>query len=119
MARLGRRSFAFFAFVACAAPWLACTSPTLPLPPPVPPSITAGSEPNTWRLTSQNGAQPNALVIAVNRNEALPRTDRVTGTIADAQGSWELVIIGRSGDHIDISQESGTTSSPPTTIQLK
>ncbi len=116
MGRLGRRSLGL---AACAALALACTSPTLPLPPPTAPSITTGTEPNTWKLTSQNGVQPGALVLAVNRNEALPRSERVTGTIADDTGSWELVVIGRTGDFVDISQESGTTSSAPTTIQLK
>lgn len=116
MARLGRRSLVLSA---CAALAFACTSPTLPLPPPTAPSITMGTEPNTWRLTSQNGVQPNALVLAVNRNESLPRTERVSGTIADEQGSWEMIVIGRTGDFVDVSQESGTTSSAPTTIQLK
>jgi hypothetical protein len=116
MRRLRQR---LLAFCACAALAIACTSPTLPLPPPIAPSIATGAEPNTWRLTSQNGAQPNALVITVNRNEALPRGERVTGTIADEQGSWELVVIGRSGDFVDVTQESGGASSPPTTIQLR
>ena len=116
MTRLRQR---LLAFCACAALALACTSPTLPLPPPIAPSIATGQEPNTWTLTSQNGAQPNALIITVNRNETLPRGERVAGTIADEQGSWELVVIGRRGDHDDITQESDTTSSPPTTIQLR
>lgn len=98
---------------------VACTSPTLPLPPPSMPTIAVGSEPNTFRLTSDRGALPNALIVVVNRNESMPRNDRVTGTIADAQGSWQLEVVGIAGDVVDISQEDGTTRSPATTITLE
>ena len=103
----------------CASIALACTSPTLPLPPPVAPSITTGAEPNTFRLTSEQGAQPNALVIVVNRNESLTREERVNGTIADEQGTWEVTIKGTVGDFVDIAQESNATRSASTTVQLR
>jgi hypothetical protein len=103
----------------CASIALACTSPTLPLPPPVAPSITTGAEPNTFKLTSENGAQPNALVIVVNRTDALSREDRVNGTIADDQGTWEVTIKGAIGDFVDISQESNSARSASTTVQLR
>jgi hypothetical protein len=96
-----------------------CTSPTLPLPPPTAPTITTGSIPNTFHLKSEKGAIPNALIVVVNRNEAVPRDQRVEGTIADAFGSWELDIKANSGDFVDISQEDGTTRSPVTTVQLR
>lgn len=98
---------------------VACTTPTLPLPPPTPPTISTGTEPNTFRLASDRGAIPNALIIVVNRNASLPRSQRVEGTIADAQGSWELEIVANTGDVVDISQEDGTTRSPATTVTLK
>jgi hypothetical protein len=98
---------------------LACTSPTLPLPPPALPTVSLGNEPNTFRLSSERGSLPNALIVVVNRNELLPRTERVQGTIADEQGSWELDVIGRVGDIVDISQEDGTTRSPATSVTLK
>ena len=103
----------------CASIALACTSPTLPLPPPVAPSITSGAEPNTFRLASQNGAKPNALVIVVNRNESLAREERVNGTIADEQGTWEVTIKGAVGDFVDIAQESDSVRSASTTVQLR
>ena len=96
-----------------------CTSPTLPLPPPTAPTISSGSTPNTFHLKSDKGAIPNALIVVVNRNEAVPRDQRVEGTIADAFGSWELDIKANNGDFVDISQEDGTTRSPVTTIQLR
>jgi len=98
---------------------LSCVSPTLPLPPPAAPIISTGSEPDTFRLTSINGALPNALIVVVNRNEALARDKRVSGTIADANGSWDATVIAKVGDALDISQESGTTSSPPTTVTVR
>ncbi len=98
---------------------VACTSPTLPLPPPAQPTISIGSEPNTFHLKSDRGAMPNALIVVVNRNESVPRDQRVEGTIADEQGSWELDVVGHIGDVIDISQEDGTTRSPATSVTLK
>ena len=97
---------------------LACTSPTLPLPPPAAPSISTGTEPDTFKLTSIDGAEPNALIVIVNRNEALPRDKRVTGTIADERGSWDATVIAKLGDVLDISQESGSTRSPGTTVTV-
>lgn len=97
----------------------ACTSPTLPLPPPALPSVAVGSEPNTFRLKSDRGALPNALVIVVNRNPALSRDQRVEGTLADEEGSWELLIEATPGDVVDIAQEDGSTRSPTVTVTLK
>ncbi|CAN5836081.1 hypothetical protein BH11MYX4_BH11MYX4_27480 [soil metagenome] len=97
----------------------ACTSPTLPLPPPETPFISSGSEPNTYKLSSVGGSEPNALIIVVNRDEELPPEKRVTGTIADTRGSWNLVVTARAGDVLDVSQESGTTRSPVTTVTVR
>lgn len=98
---------------------LGCTSPTLPLPPPALPTVTVGTDPTLFHLKSDRGAIPNALVLAVNRNESLPRSERVAGTIADAQGSWDLDIHGHVGDVLDISQDDGTTLSPSIEVTLK
>lgn len=97
----------------------ACTTPTLPLPPPASPSIVEGTEPGTYHLSSLNGAEPNSLIIVVNRNEAVARDKRVSGTIADAQGSWELDVPATVGDLLDISQESGTVRSPTITVTVR
>jgi hypothetical protein len=130
MARVRRRcaskvSALFFALssvvsvVAVAGSTLSCVSPTLPLPPPSAPIIATGTEPDTFRLTSVNGALPNALIVIVNRNEALARDKRVSGTIADANGSWDATVVAKVGDALDISQESGTTTSPPITVTVR
>jgi hypothetical protein len=81
--------------------------------------ISVGTTPDTVRLTSIDGAQPNALIVIVNRNERLPRDKRVSGTIADERGSWEATVIAASGDVLDISQESEATRSPTTTVTVR
>src|SRR5258706_12812264 len=100
---MARRHVALAALVTVFA--LACTSPTLPLPPPAAPLISVGSEPDTFHLASIDGAEPNSLIVIVNRNEALPRNKRVTGTIADERGSWDATVIAKVGDGLDIPQE--------------
>ena len=97
----------------------ACTSPTLPLPPPAAPLISTGSDPDHFKLTSIQGSEPNALIIIVNRREDLPRDQRVSGTIADEKGSWDATVIAKVGDVLDISQESGSTQSPGTTVTVR
>jgi hypothetical protein len=113
---LGALLFAASLSVACAS---GCTSPTLPLPPPAAPLISIGSSPDTFKLESVQGAEPNALIVVVNRNEMLPRDKRVTGTIADEVGSWDVTVPGAKGDVLDISQESGTARSAGTTVTIR
>ena len=116
MSRVRPARLVLAAFAALA---LACTSPTLPLPPPTSPVITVGSEPDTFKLASLDGALPNALIIIVNQNEELPPYKRVSGTIADARGSWTAIVTAKVGDLLDISQESGSTSSPGITVTVR
>ena len=91
----------------------------MPLPPPTAPLISTGTTPDTVRLASIEGAEPNALIVVVNRNETLPRNRRVTGTIADERGSWDVAVVATVGDVLDISQESGNTRSPGTTVTVR
>lgn len=111
------RARVLMAMVAALA--FACTSPTLPLPPPFAPIISMGSEPGTFHLASIAGAEPNALIVIVNRDETLARNKRVTGTIADEHGTWDATVIAALGDVLDISQESGSTRSPGTTVTVR
>jgi hypothetical protein len=55
----------------------------------------------------------------VNNNESFPRNKRVTGTIADANGSWDLVVTAKPGDLLDVSQESGNAHSAGTTVTVR
>jgi hypothetical protein len=95
-----------------------CASPTLPLPPPSPPSISVSSVPGKIHLSSKNGAQPNAIIVIVNRNPTLAADQRVTGTEADETGTWDADVLATHGDVLDITEESGNTRSPSTTVQV-
>jgi hypothetical protein len=124
MTRVRHRSSLSFAtlFALCVlwfGPALACTSPTLPLPPPDAPVISAGVDLDHFKLTSTKGAEPNALVIIVNRREDLARDQRVTGTLADGDGSWDAIVVAKTGDVLDVSQESGSTLSAGTTVTVE
>jgi hypothetical protein len=98
---------------------VACTSPTLPLPPPTAPTITAGTEPDTVKLTSVKGSEPNAIIIVINRDTDLPRDKRVSGTIADEAGTWEVEVPAKTGDVLDIAQDNGKVRSSTTTITVR
>lgn len=97
---------------------LACTSPTLPLPPPSLPTITTGESAQAYHLKSDRGTIAHALVIAVNRDQTMKPEERVSGTIADENGSWEMDVLGKAGDVLDLSQESGATRSPSIDVTL-
>ncbi|MBX3231636.1 MAG: hypothetical protein KIT84_23585 [Labilithrix sp.] len=112
---MGRRWLARALMIVAVA---ACTSPTLPLPPPALPTISAGTEPNSYTLRSERGAIPNALLVAVSRNETLLPEERVNGTIANAEGTWEMTVKGQPQDVIDLTQDSGTGTSPSIAITL-
>ncbi|MCA9585152.1 MAG: hypothetical protein KC657_07330 [Myxococcales bacterium] len=105
--------------VGAAATLVGCTSPTLPLPPPTAPTISAGTAPGTVTLASAGGVQPNALVIVLNQNPELARNERVSGTFADETGSWQLEVLARPGDVLDVFQEYESTRSPPVTVQVR
>lgn len=97
----------------------ACASPTLPLPPPDAPSITTGAETGTFLLTSEHGASPGALILAINRNESLPPAQRVAGTFADDDGSWQLQVYAQVGDVLDLSQETPDAKSSTISVTVR
>jgi len=113
---MGRRRLTVWAFAAAVA--IGCNSPTLPLPPPALPSVTAASEPGKVHLKSTRGVEPNAIVILYNRNPAVTRDLRVTGVQADGDGSWEQTITAQRGDIIELTEEFGSLHSPSTTFQV-
>jgi hypothetical protein len=92
----------------------ACVAPTLPLPPPAAPEITsAGAPAGMVRVSSVQGAEPNAIIFIYNTDPGLPDNDRVGGSQADAEGSWQALVYGKSGDTLEIEQQyQGTWSTP-------
>ena len=97
---------------------IGCASPTLPLPPPSIPSISRGDSTHIT-LSSVRGVEANAIVVIYNRNPAVSLQERVTGVQADADGTWTQTVFASLNDVVDITQEFGTTQSPPTTVQIQ
>ena len=110
--------FLLRAFGVCAV-LVACTSPTLPLPPPALPTISVSeTNPQAYHLKSEQGTIGGALVIAVNRDTTMKPEERVSGTIADGDGTWEMDVLGKPGDVLDLSQESGSARSGSIDVTL-
>jgi hypothetical protein len=97
---------------------LSCASPTLPVPPPLLPTITTSSAPGKVHLTSQGGAEPDAVIVIYNRNPSVPLDQRVSGSQADGYGTWDAEVVATPGDFLDIAQEVGTSRSAPVTAQV-
>jgi hypothetical protein len=95
----------------------ACASPTLPLPPPALPSMTAAGD-GKVTLRSEHGVEANAIVVIYNHNTTIPRNLRVEAAQADAEGTWEETVVAYPGDIVDVTQEFGTTHSAPTTFRI-
>ena len=97
---------------------VACASPTLPLPPPSIPALSRTDSTHVV-LSSLGGVEGNAIVVIYNRNPNVSLQQRVTGVQADASGSWTQTVVASLNDVVDITQEFGTTQSPPTTVQIQ
>jgi hypothetical protein len=95
----------------------ACASPTLPLPPPALPGITKVTE-DSVKLTSEYGAEPNAIIMTFNTDPNVPDDKRIGGCLADSFGSWDTTIEAFSQDEIEITQQIGTAVSPPETVTI-
>ncbi len=117
-----RRLLAVVPFVALAvacAVGVGCASPTLPLPPPVAPTVTAGADANHFKLTSLcGGVEGGATVIIENTDTSLANDQRISGTIASPCGSWDATVYGNRGDVLNITQDDGTVVSSPEVFQL-
>jgi hypothetical protein len=109
-----RRSL--FALAALAA--MSCASPTLPLPPPAQPIISKGPMPGVVHLTSNGGAEANAIIVIINHDPNIPLDKRVSGSQADANGTWDADVTANSGDILEVTQEFGSTRSPPIDVNI-
>lgn len=115
-----RRLFPIGFFVAVAAAVWACASPTLPLPPPALPTVTAGSDADHVDLVSDTygGAEPDALIVIENQNPTLTADQVGVVTRADDTGRWQVQVYAHNGDVLAIWQEYGDLSSPPELLQV-
>jgi hypothetical protein len=104
--RLPRRSLVLGALAG-----VGCYSPTLPLPPPLKPTIEPTGT-DSYRITG--GVTPNAVVLA--RNE---RTWLIDGQQTGSLGFYDFVLHNaQAGDAIELWYEVGTDLSPTTLFAL-
>jgi hypothetical protein len=117
-----RRLLGVAPFVALALACVAgvgCASPTLPLPPPMAPTVTAGSDATHFKLTALcGGVEGGATVIIENTDTALANDQRISGAIASPCGSWDAIVIANRGDVLNITQDNGSVVSSPEVIQI-
>jgi hypothetical protein len=110
-------------FTAAVALVAACASPTLPLPPPSPPTMLQGEDGDHIDLDAPcGGAEPSALIIVINTNTSIPSTeDQVRGTFTDPTcGSWHLSnVYAHNGDVLNITQQFGSATSQVLTLQVR
>ena len=102
----------------------ACLAPTLPIPPPSAPEVSAPDSNGQATVKGDKGAaKPEAVVTVVNQTakegdpacqdnavDAGPCT-AIVGTPVHADGSYWTVIHAKSGDRIHVYQTVGTTNS--------
>lgn len=114
-----RRVPAVAALLALMGLAVSCASPTLPLPPPMAPSISASTSANEYRLSAPcGGAEGGALVIIENTDTALANDQRVSGTLASQCGAWDATVYANKGDVLDITQDDGSEISSPVVVQI-
>jgi hypothetical protein len=106
--RLQRRSLFAGALLAAA-----CYSPTLPLPPPGKPEVSAvvGTR-DRFRLTGL--VEPHAEVVARNRRTAL-----LAGQLTGGSGRYDFEVVGLEGDSMELWYVVGTEASPRLTFVLE
>jgi hypothetical protein len=105
--RLERRSLLAGALLA-----VACYSPTLPLPPPGKPEVSAvEGKPGYYRLVGQ--VQPTAEVFARNRRTLL-------GNFQDTgnSGRYDFEVPGEAGDEMELWYAVGNDESPRVLFEL-
>jgi hypothetical protein len=111
-----RRLLAVAPFVAFA---LACASPTLPLPPPMAPMVTAGADASHFKLTAVcGGVEGGAVVVIENTDTALAGDQRISGALASPCGAWDATVYANRGDVLNITQDNGSVVSSPVVVQI-
>jgi hypothetical protein len=117
-----RRTLAVGTFTAALALIAACASPTLPLPPPTPPTMVQGEDADHINLFAPcGGAEPSALIVVINTNTSVPSDEQVRGVFADAScGSWQILnVYAHNGDVLNIQQQFGSDVSSVLSTQVR
>src|SRR5579872_7433504 len=83
-----------------------CYSPTLPLPPPSPPSeASAGT--NLVHLTGGPNSAEAGAILLVRNNDPQFKNNAIAATIVRSDGSWDLVVYAVRNDTLEIWQQVG------------
>jgi hypothetical protein len=106
-ARLLRRLLLSLAGVCLAG----CLSPTLPLPPPSRPDVSAPDESGYARL--QGFAAPQVEVIALNRNNK-----QIAGQVTGDDSRYDFKIPAQSGDVLDLWYIDGDDESQTVVVKV-
>jgi len=94
-----------------------CASPTLPLPPPLAPTITNGPDADHITLTATcNPPERSSVILIINENPAVEGGKAVGGALTNGCGGWNTVVYAHSGDRLDITYLLNLQQSLPTTV---
>jgi hypothetical protein len=101
---------------------VACASPTLPLPPPMEPTVEMGSDDNHVLLVEPcGGSESNAEIDIINTNPSTSKNNGdATGFIyqANACGAWQADVWAHVGDFLQITQVVGGVPGQPLDFQV-
>lgn len=109
MSRVGRRRQLLFVAGLCL---VGCLSPTLPLPPPATPSVSAPDESGMVHI--EGVAVPQAEVIAWNR-----RTDVIAGQVTRESPSYSILMAAEVDDTIEVWYIKGDEESPSVKVRVR
>lgn len=102
--RRGALGLSLFAAMAVALLSSGCLSPTLPLPPPSRPDVTAPDADGNIRISGV--VMSRATAYAHNQ-----RTDEIVGEVTGADGAYNLILQAEVGDRIAVWQSLNTKES--------
>lgn len=96
-----------------------CLSPTLPLPPPEVPTQQMVDSTHVTLTSGCGGVQNNAQVQVLNSTEAAPGGGMI-GVVEQATscGSWSGTIFARTGDTLQITQQTNTQDGLPRIVHV-
>lgn len=89
-----------------------CLSPSLPLPPPVAPQVSASTDNNPDKVHLLGaGVEAGAIIVVYNQSEP-DLSKRVGGAEADGTGRWQCDVWAHKGDRLTITQQLSRYTSP-------
>lgn len=86
-----------------------CYSPTLPLPPPLAPSEESAGTNLVHLHGGINSVNSDATVLIQNNDTQFMRSQQITATLPNPDGSWDATVFAVKGDTLEIWQIVGTS----------